>query len=110
VRLRFEEGRVVDASSTTDEEFLVATLDTDENARVLGEFGIGCNPGIQRHMKNTLFDEKIEGTVHFAVGTGFPQLGGQNHSAIHWDIVKDLRNGGRIELDGEVVQENGKWL
>jgi aminopeptidase len=85
------------------------TLDTDEGARRLGEFGIGCNPGIQRHMKNTLFDEKIEGTVHFAIGTGFPQLGSQNRSAIHWDIVKDLRNGGRIELDGEVVQENGQW-
>jgi aminopeptidase len=110
IRFRFEAGKIVDASAAGDEEWLLATLDTDEGARRLGEFGIGCNPGIQRHMKNTLFDEKIEGTVHFAVGTGFPQLGGQNHSAIHWDIVKDLRNGGRIELDGEVVQENGKWL
>ena len=110
IRFRFEAGKIVEASAAGDEEWLLATLDTDEGARRLGEFGIGCNPGIQRHMKNTLFDEKIEGTVHFAVGTGFPQLGGQNHSAIHWDIVKDLRNGGHIELDGEVVQENGKWL
>src|SRR5438067_11731771 len=70
VRFRFEGGRIVDASATGDEEFLLGTLDTDEGARRLGEFGIGCNPGIQRHMKNTLFDEKIEGTIHLAIGTG----------------------------------------
>jgi len=109
VRLRFEDGRVVEASAERDEEFLLATLDTDESARVLGEFGIGCNPGIQEHMKNTLFDEKIYGTVHFAVGHGFPFIGGTNVSAVHWDMVKDLRRGGRIELDGELVQENGEW-
>ena len=76
MRLRFEGGTIVDASATTDEEFLLGTLDTDEGARRLGEFGIGCNPGIQRHMRNTLFDEKMEGTIHLAIGTGFPQLGG----------------------------------
>ncbi len=108
-RLAFHDGRVVEASADTDEEFLLKMLDTDEGARVLGEFGIGCNPGIQRHMKNTLFDEKIAGTIHLALGSGFPFLGGTNESAIHWDIVKDLRQGGRIELDGEVVQENGRW-
>ena len=78
-------------------------------ARRLGEFGIGCNPGIQRHMRNTLFDEKMEGTIHLAVGAGFPQLGGLNRSAVHWDMVKELRSGGRIALDGKVVQENGTW-
>jgi aminopeptidase len=109
VRLQFEGGRIVDASATGDEEFLLGTLDTDEGARRLGEFGIGCNPGIQRHMKNTLFDEKMEGTIHLAVGTGFPQIGGTNTSGVHWDMVKELRHGGRIELDGEVVQENGAW-
>jgi aminopeptidase len=109
VRFRFEGGRIVDASATSDEAFLLGTLDTDEGARRLGEFGIGCNPGIQRHVKNTLFDEKMEGTIHLAIGTGFPQLGGQNRSAVHWDMVKELRNGGRIELDGEVVQESGVW-
>jgi aminopeptidase len=109
VRFRFEGGRIVEASASSDEDFLIGTLDTDEGARRLGEFGIGCNPGIQRHVKNTLFDEKMEGTIHLAIGTGFPQLGGQNRSAIHWDMVKELRNGGRIELDGEVVQENGAW-
>lgn len=110
VRLRFRRGRVVEASSRTDEEFLLATLDTDEGARALGEFGIGCNPGIQRHLKNTLFDEKIEGTIHLALGNGFPFLGGTNVSAVHWDMVKDLRRGGRIELDGQVVQDGGTWL
>jgi aminopeptidase len=77
---------------------------------VLGEFGIGCNPGIQRHMKNTLFDEKMDGTIHLAVGAGIPIAGGKNQSATHWDMVKDLRRGGRIELDGEGVQQDGKWL
>ena len=109
VRLRFEGGRVVEASAAADEDFLLATLDTDEGARRLGEFGIGCNPAIQEHMRNTLFDEKIEGTVHLAIGQGFPFLGGTNTSLVHWDMVKDLRRGGRIELDGEVVQESGAW-
>jgi aminopeptidase len=109
VRFRFESGRITEASATSDEAFLLGTLDTDEGARRLGEFGIGCNPGIQRHVKNTLFDEKMAGTVHLAIGTGFPQLGGENHSAVHWDMVKELRNGGRVELDGEVVQESGAW-
>ena len=62
---------------------------------MLGEFGIGCNPGIQRHMKNTLFDEKMYGTIHLAVGPGFPVAGGTNESATHWDMVKDLRQNGR---------------
>ena len=108
-RLRFEQGVVVDASAEGDEEFLLATLDTDEGSRRLGELGVGCNPGIQRHTRNTLFDEKMEGTVHLAIGQGFAFLGGTNVSAVHWDMVKDLRPGGRIELDGEVVQENGAW-
>ncbi len=110
VKLTFSGGRVVDASARTNEEFLLSTLDTDEGARALGELGIGCNPGITRHMKNAAFDEKIDGTVHLAVGAGFPELGGTNESVVHWDIVKDLREGGRLEADGRVVQESGKWL
>jgi aminopeptidase len=109
VRLRFEGGKVVDASAETHEDFLLETLDTDEGSRRLGELGIGCNPGITRYMKNTLFDEKIDGTAHVALGAGFPHLGGTNVSALHWDLVKDLRTGGRLELDGEAVQENGVW-
>lgn len=109
IRLSFEGGLVVDASADSHEDFLLETLDTDEGSRRIGELGIGCNPGITRHMRNTLFDEKIDGTAHIAIGTGFPDLGGTNVSTLHWDIVKDLRDGGRIELDGEVVQENGVW-
>ena len=110
VRLRFEAGAVVDASAKHNEEFLLAALDTDEGARRLGELGIGCNPGIQRHTRSTLFDEKIDGTVHLAIGSGLEFVGGKNRSAIHWDMVKELRRGGRIELDSFVVQENGIWL
>jgi aminopeptidase len=110
IRFRFEGGKIVDASAQSNEEFLIQTLDTDEGARRLGELGIGCNPGITRYMKNTLFDEKINGTVHLAVGRGFPFLGGTNVSAIHWDIVKDVRQNGRVEVNGELVQENGEWL
>jgi aminopeptidase len=110
VRLVFEGGRVVEASATSGEEHLHETLDMDDGARRLGELGIGCNPGIQRHMKNTLFDEKIDGTVHLAIGAGIPPIGGRNESAIHWDMVKDLRSGGQLLCDGELAQENGRWL
>ena len=110
IRLRFEGGKVVDASAETNEDYLVEMLDSDEGSRRLGELGIGCNPGITRYMRNTLFDEKIDGTVHLALGNGMPDLGGKNESRIHWDIVKDLRlPGTRIELDGEVVQHDGVW-
>ena len=109
VRLRFSEGRVVDASAETEQDYLLETLETDDGARRLGELGIGCNPRIDRYMGNVYFDEKIDGTVHLALGMGFAQVGGTNESAIHWDIVKDLRSGGRIELDGRVVQANGVW-
>jgi aminopeptidase len=110
VRLVFENGEVVDASAARGEDALRAALDTDRGARFLGELGIGCNPGITRPMRNTLFDEKIDGTIHLALGGSYTKLGGTNESAIHWDIVKDLRGGGRIELDGEVVQRDGRWL
>jgi aminopeptidase len=108
-RLVFSGGRVVDASASVGEEALFSALDRDEGARVLGELGIGCNPGIQRHMRNTLFDEKMDGTVHLAIGAGIPSVGGQNRSAVHWDMVKDLRQQGRIECDGQVVQQDGRW-
>ncbi len=109
-RLVFKNGQVVEASAQRNEAFLLKMLDADPGARRLGELGIGCNPGIQQHMKHTLFDEKIYGTVHLAVGHGFPFLGGTNVSSVHWDMVKDLRQGGQIYCDGELVQESGKWL
>jgi aminopeptidase len=108
-RLVFESGRIVDATAASGEEFLIQTLDTDDGARALGELGIGCNPGIQRYMKNVAFDEKIDGTIHLAVGNSYSFTGGKNTSSIHWDIVKDLRTDGRIYADGRLVQENGAW-
>jgi aminopeptidase len=110
VRFVFEDGRVVDATARSGEAFLIDTLDTDDGARRLGELGIGCNPGIQRFMKNVAFDEKIDGTVHLAVGNSYTFNGGANESAIHWDIVKDLRPGGSLYADGRLVQQNGSWL
>jgi aminopeptidase len=110
VRFVFEAGRIVEASSRSEETFLLRTLDADDGARRLGELGIGCNPGIKRFMKNVAFDEKIDGTVHLAVGNSYSFNGGRNKSAIHWDIVKDLRTAGRIYADGRLVQENGSWL
>jgi aminopeptidase len=109
LRLRFAEGRVVEASAESEADFLTEILDTDEGARRIGELGFGCNPGIDRYLRNIYFDEKIDGTIHIALGLGFEYLGGTNESAIHWDIVKDLRRGGRIELDGKVVQNDGTW-
>jgi aminopeptidase len=110
IRLRFAQGRVVEASADSDADFLAEVLDTDAGARRLGELGIGCNPGITRYLGNVYFDEKIDGSVHIALGSGFADLGGTNESAIHWDLVKDMRGGGRIELDGAVVQEDGRWV
>jgi aminopeptidase len=110
VRLVFEAGVIVEATAEEGEDALLTALDTDEGARRLGELGIGCNPGIQQHMRNTLFDEKIDGTVHLAVGASYTFTGASNTSAIHWDLVKDLRPGGELLLDGEVVQRDGAWL
>lgn len=111
IRLVFAGGCVTDASADTHEAYLIETLDTDEGARRLGELGVGCNPGITRYMKNTLFDEKMNGTVHLALGNSYTDVGGLNESAIHWDLVKDLRPAGsRLELDGVVVQRDGRWL
>ena len=83
-------------------------LATDENASYIGEFGIGCNPKIDRFTKNLLFDEKIGGTIHLALGMAYKENGGGNESSIHWDIVKNMKKA-KIILDGKTVQENGKW-
>ena len=110
VRLRFEAGEVVDASAERGEEFLVELLDTDEGARRLGELGIGTNYAIDRGTREVLLDEKLGGTVHMAVGRSYPESGGVNESAVHTDLVCDLRLGGRIEVDGTVMQEDGKFV
>jgi aminopeptidase len=110
VRLRFDSGQVVDASAERGEEFLIKLLDTDEGSRRLGELGIGTNYGIDRGTRDVLLDEKIGGTVHLAIGASYPESGGKNDSAVHTDMVCDLRQGGRIEVDGELLQESGRFV
>ena len=110
VRFRFEAGKVVDASATKGEDFLIQMLDTDEGARRLGELGIGTNYGITDGTGEILLDEKIGGTVHLAVGRSYPETGGINESAIHWDMICDLRRGGRIEVDGKLLEQDGKFV
>jgi aminopeptidase len=110
VRLRFEAGRVVDASAERGEEYLVKLLDTDEGARRLGELGIGTNYAIDRGTREVLLDEKLGGTVHMAVGRSYPESGGVNESAVHTDLVCDLRLGGKLVVDGAVMQEDGKFV
>jgi aminopeptidase len=110
VELRFEEGKVVEARAEKNEEFLISTLDTDEGARYLGEFAIGTNKGIKQFTKSILFDEKIGGTIHMALGLGFPEIGGKNESAIHWDMVSDMRDGGKIWVDDELFYDSGEFV
>lgn len=108
--LTFERGRVVDAKASKNEEFLIKMLDLDEGARNLGEIAVGTNYSITRYSKNTLFDEKIGGTFHAAVGAGYPETGNSNESGLHWDMVCDLRTGGTITVDGEVISRDGRFL
>jgi aminopeptidase len=110
IRLVFKAGRVVDCSAGKNEEFLIQMLDQDKGARTLGEIAIGTNYQIQRYTKNTLFDEKIGGTFHAALGAAYPESGGKNKSALHWDMVCDLRQGGLIEADGVAISRSGKFL
>ncbi len=110
VRLCFEAGKVVDASAERGEEFLIQLLDTDDGARRLGELGIGTNYAIDRGTLEVLLDEKIGGTVHMAVGRSYPESGGVNESAVHTDLVCDLRQGGKIEVDGVDFQVDGKFV
>lgn len=110
VRLVFRDGRVVDASARKNEAFLIAMLDQDAGARTMGEIAVGTNYAIKDFSRNTLFDEKIGGTFHAAVGAGYPESGNCNESALHWDMVCDLRRGGTIEGDGEVISRDGRFL
>jgi aminopeptidase len=110
VRFRFDGGRVIDASADRGEDYLIEMLDTDDGARRLGELGIGTNYGISTGTKEVLLDEKIGGTVHMAIGASYPETGGVNDSAVHWDMVCDLRQGGSITVDGVELQRDGKFL
>jgi aminopeptidase len=110
IRLRFESGKVVDASAAKNEAFLIENLDSDEGARRLGEIAVGTNFGITAFTGQILLDEKIGGTAHMALGAGYPETGSTNVSAIHWDMICDLRQGGRIEVDGEPLLVDGRFV
>lgn len=109
IRLVFEEGRVAEASAETGQDLLEELLETDAGSRYLGEFAIGTNYGVDRHTGTTLFDEKIGGTFHLALGRGYPQTGSQNESAIHWDMVCDLRRDSEITVDGVRFYKDGAF-
>ncbi|HZU66517.1 MAG TPA: aminopeptidase [Ktedonobacteraceae bacterium] len=110
IRLVFREGRVVEASARQGQDFLEQMLDLDAGSRYLGEFAFGNNPRVDRSTKNTLFDEKMGGTVHFALGASYPETGGENQSALHWDMVCDLRKSGEVRVDDTLFLKDGKIL
>jgi aminopeptidase len=109
IELGFDGGRVVKEKAGKNQELLTSLLNTDAGARVLGEWGIGTNYGITRFSRNMLFDEKIGGTIHFAVGQGFPECGGKNDSGLHWDMLCDMEDS-EIKVDGDLFYKNGKFI
>ncbi|TAH51693.1 MAG: aminopeptidase [Chloroflexota bacterium] len=109
VEFHFENGKIVRASAAKNEDALLTMLDTDAGSRYVGEFGIGTNPMVTRYSNNTLFDEKMQGTFHLAVGNAFEEVGGKNESSVHYDIVCDLREGEML-ADGEVFYRNGSFI
>jgi aminopeptidase len=110
IELEFKQGVVTSARADEGEDYLLAMLGLDDGARRLGELGLGLNDGIDQFTGTILFDEKIGGTVHLALGSSYPETGGQNESALHWDLIVDTRSRGRITADGRLVMENGRWL
>jgi aminopeptidase len=109
VELRFSDGRVAEAKAEKNEEYLLKMLDSDPGARYLGEFAVGNNYGIQHFTRNILFDEKMGGTIHVALGSGYPETGNVNTSAIHWDMICGMRDGGEILVDGELFYKDGAF-
>ncbi len=109
VRLKFKKGKVIEALATKGEEHLKKILETDEGAKHVGEFAFGLNYDINRFTKIILFDEKIGGTLHLALGAAYPETGGKNKSAIHWDMIKDLRKA-KVYGDGDLILENGRFI
>lgn len=109
IRLTFKDGKVVDAKASKGEDYLLQMLDVDKGSRYVGEFAIGTNYDIQRFTKNILFDEKIGGTIHIAIGAGMIECGGKNISSIHWDMICDMKDGGEIFADGELIYKDGKF-
>jgi aminopeptidase len=109
VELEFKQGKVVAARARKNEAYLISQLDSDTGARYLGEFAIGTNYGITRFTKSILFDEKIGGTLHMAVGAGYPQTGSVNQSSIHWDFICDMRKDSEVLVDGELFYKDGQF-
>ena len=109
VELEFAQGKVVAARAKKNEAFLLSQLDSDWGARFLGEFAFGSNYGITRFTKSILYDEKIGGTLHMAVGAGYPETGSQNHSSVHWDFICDMRDNSEVLIDGELFYRNGEF-
>lgn len=109
VELKFEDGKIVDASAQKNEPYLLSQLDLDAGARYLGEFAVGTNYQIQRFTKSILYDEKIGGTLHMAAGAGYPETGSRNKSTLHWDFICDMRNDSEILVDGELFYKNGEF-
>ena len=105
-----ENGKVVSASARQNEDYLIKMHEADAGSRYLGEYAIGTNTDIDRFTGNILFDEKIGGTMHLALGSGFPQAGGKNTSGLHWDMICDLREEGEVYADGELVWKDGRFL
>src|SRR5258708_199115 len=110
IQLRFEEGYVVEAHAGSSEDYLLSMLTIDEGARCIGEFAFGMNYGIREATRNILYDEKIGGTIHLALGRSYPESGGLNISALHWDMVCDLRQEGEVWVDGELFLKKGKLV
>ena len=108
--MRFENGVVVEARAANGQDYLDKMLGLDEGARRLGEFAFGNNHNVDRCTKNVLFDEKMGGTVHLALGASIPETGGINQSALHWDMVCDLRKGSDIRVDEELFSQDGKFV
>jgi aminopeptidase len=110
ITLQIEKGKVIKATAKKGEDLLQALLTTDEGASFFGEVAIGTNYGIKQFTRNMLFDEKIGGTIHMAIGDSMPEAGGKNRSTIHWDMLCDMRSSGKILADGELFYENGKFI
>ena len=110
MRLRFHEGEVVEATASSGEDFLREMVALDEGARRVGELAFGLNEAVRVFTRNILFDEKIGGTMHLALGAAYPECGGTNRSGLHWDMICDLRSGGEVYADGELVYRDGRFL
>lgn len=109
IRLEFKDGKVINATAEKNEEYLLKMLDMDAGARFLGELGIGTNFSIDRFTKSILYDEKMGGTIHMALGMSYPETGGKNQSSLHWDMICDMRNDSEILVDGDLFYKNGQF-